>query len=126
MRYLLLLLPLQAFACEPHAIRYVYDGKTIQKQITACITANRASSPECEKIDAPKCFVAEVKKKFKYRQFVKSAGSPGFLLCHHIGGHPQRYELETTPKQWDVFERCLSRDEKQFVDIEDLLVKLTN
>lgn len=126
MKWLLLLLIETAFACEEKPIRFIYDSKTVLQKKIVCLSSNKASSESCQDITSKNCFASSwLKKKVPFKDMVKSVGSPGFNLCHKLGGLPQLYEIETAPGKWENYERCQSADLKQFVDIDDLISKVT-
>ncbi|MBY0413041.1 MAG: hypothetical protein K2Q18_02695 [Bdellovibrionales bacterium] len=124
MKIFLMLIQL-GFACEVKPIRFMYERKMVYKEIAICIQDNKAFSDQCSDLESSKCFTSEsLQKKIEFKTLIKSTSSPGFNLCHKIGGFPQLYEIEVSPKKWQNFERCQSPDLKQFVDIDDLLKKM--
>ncbi len=127
MKVLLLLAFVEsALACEVRPIRYIHNSKAVLKSISVCIKNNKASSEDCQDMTSAGCFASGwMKEKVAFNTLVKSVGSPGFNLCHLRGGLPQLYEIEVSPKKWVNFERCQSADLKQFVDIDDLISKVT-
>lgn len=126
MKWLLILFIETAMACEVKSIRYVYDSKTVVQKNTVCLSKNKANSENCQDMANAKCFASSwLKEKVPFKDLVQSVGSPGFNLCHKRGGLPQLYEIEMSPGKWMNYERCQSADLKEFIDIDDLIAKVT-
>lgn len=101
--------------------RFILNKKVINQNEKVCIDGNTANSPECISMMNTKCPFSEIDKNLNYRDFILPVGSPGFNICHHLGGSPQSYEIKTKSGKWEHYERCFSKDKKHFVDIDSLI-----
>lgn len=101
--------------------RFVLNKKEITQKEKICIDKDTASSPDCVSMMNTKCPFSKIDKNLNYRDFVQPVGSPGFNLCHHLGGSPQLYEIKSKEGKWEQYERCFSKDKKQFVDVDELI-----
>lgn len=111
----------QSFACEKMKARYVFNKKKIETTELFCIEGSKANSLNCQQLLFKKCPFSKIEKNLSFQDFIGPIGSPGFGLCHHLEGSPQLYEIEVTQNTWKSFSRCISKDKKEFVDIEDLV-----
>ncbi|MEA9358516.1 hypothetical protein SHI21_19930 [Bacteriovorax sp. PP10] len=116
---------IQAIECGSFNTKFIEKNKTIIKKEKLCLRVNgkatSASSPDCQMTDSKKCPFSALKKGPDYKTFISEVGSPGFNLCHSIGGLPQLYEIEVNSK-WQAYERCFWKDSKEFVDIDYLVL----
>jgi hypothetical protein len=111
--------------CGVKTTSYFYDRKEVLSKEEVCIHKNKANSRECINPYSERCFVKiEKDVGYKLRDLMTSTSSPGFNLCHKINGLPQLYAVEIRDGVWREYERCLSQDKKQFVDIADLMDRL--
>lgn len=111
-----------ALACEKFKTRFVLNKKTVTSTEKLCFENEKPSSENCIPLLNPKCAFSKMKKELSIKQFIGPVGSPGFGLCHSLGGSPQIYEVEIKKGEWKNFDRCFTPDKKDFIDI-DLLVK---
>ena len=113
--------PQFSFACEVMPTRFILNKKVINQNEKVCIEGNTANSRECISMMNPKCPFSEIDKNLNYRDFVLPVGSPGFNICHHLGGSPQLYEIKMKSGKWEHYERCFSKDKKHFIDVDNLV-----
>ncbi len=111
-----------AFACGKFRTRFVLNKKTVTSFEKLCFENDRPSSENCIPLLNPKCAFSKLKPELSIKQFIGPVGSPGFGLCHRLGGSPQIYEVEIKKGEWKNFDRCFTPDKKDFTDI-DMLVR---
>lgn len=101
------------FTCMASEIKIPYaDGKTKTEKVEICTNKDRNSlrSKGCLKLE---CLPKEKLKRIKFSDVVADSGSPGFKICHAIGGKAELIEFKADD-QWYSLDRC--RLGKEFVN----------
>lgn len=105
--------------CFETTTKIIYMKKIEVEKTTLCkkTTTDKMLfyiSPSCQNDQCE--ILKRTKKKIVIPSYMKNTGSPGFKLCHALGGIPQSFDFQDEKKLWNSTERCIfNRDD--FIEI---------
>lgn len=113
-------------SCREVTMRFIDKGVTKIKKLKLCEVQKEQNkyivSPECLNDDCPP--LRGPRKKVVLESRFSDVGTPGFKVCHKIGGIPQIFEYhKENPEDWIRADRCMFDDEgKYFVETSHLFL----
>jgi len=106
------------FECTAGVISKFYFGQNLIEKSTYCFNNNKNILYSRNCLDQ-NCKAFKSKKRFQLKDLYSEYGSPGFKLCHEIGGLPEIISFDVNKESYKL-DRCLFPD-KSYVDTGSLM-----
>lgn len=99
--------------CRKVDIKYTNKAKTVKEKLFACFVKDKRNpylvSKDC--LDDKCSYLQHPERNpINLRDTMSEFGSPGFKICHKLGGQPQIFEYEDKERGWLNADRCIFKE----------------